>query len=127
MRLTLADIEFAKEESARRKFPTLQDKYNAQQKAHRLILFAPERPRRTIHDVINGHARPLTGPFLGINRKLKKRYVWNNTLWIIRERMKRGEAWRGRAYWSPGGGSEEHITLMGRVSRRLRKAEGRIL
>lgn len=104
MRITHNDIAFAERKAYKRMFPAGFEKYLGLQQTHTTSVL--------IHSVINGHVEKLT----------HSRYMWANTLRIIKGRTKRGEEWIDIKTWFPGSpSSNEHITLVKRIVRRMRR------
>lgn len=113
MNPTLADLRFAEYQALVKMWPGLIHSINAQK-------MTKVRPVN-VHEAINAHAKlPYGG---GSSRQYATR--WNNTVHIIRGRIKRNEPWRGWRHWCAGPFYTEYVTIMGRISRRLRKAENR--
>ena len=119
MKITQADIHFAELAAFKQRFPTLRAKLKPKS---RWSLTYQVPPYAAIHSAVGAHAG-LSG--YGAS-SYKYRTYWHNMIQFIRGRDKRGEQWRGHQHWGNGGaGTEEYVTIMGRISRRLRKAETR--
>lgn len=126
MRVTQADIRFAELVAFERAWPTLWPKYLAdrQKQAPRRTMYGLQKPDRTkdLHQAINERGG-LSG-FGSAGRKY--RTTWPNLLVFIGPRGTHKKDWRDYRVWQHST-SYDYLTCAGRLSRRLRKAEGREL
>ena len=114
MKLTRADLELAREYAFRKAWPTLPSKLVVSKYA---ATFKP-KPFAGIHAAVNAH-----GGLSGFGTASRKYHTsWHNLLVFIGPRGTHKNDWRDYRVWQHST-SYDYLTCVGRLSRKLRKAE----